>query len=250
MGTLSNPWQPDDPWVEDALREASFGELWFIPYSSNDVYLARLSHPEHGEGLAVYKPRDGENPLWDFPGGLDRREVAAYDLARLLEWPIVPPIVLRPDGPRGVGSLQLFIEHEPAEHYFVLRDRDTNDEGLVQLAVFDLVANNADRKGSHVLLDPRGRIWAIDNGLCFHEDQKLRTVIWDYAGTRIPEPWCASITCARDALAAGADAAASLIEALSVAERDALISRCDVMLRDRLLPEMYQSYRCVPWPML
>ncbi len=215
MATLSNPWHPDDPWVEDALREASFGELRFIPYSSNDVYLARLSHPDHGDGLAVYKPRDGENPLWDFPGGLDRREVAAYDLARLLDWPLVPPTVLRADAPRGAGSVQLFIEHDPAQHYFELREGDAHDMALVQMAVFDLLVNNADRKGGHVLLDPSGHIWGIDNGLCFHEEQKLRTVIWDYAGTRVPEAWCASIARVCTALASEAGDAARLRAALS-----------------------------------
>ena len=249
MATLSNAWRPDDPWVEDALREATFGELRFIPYSSNDVYLARLSHPEHGDGLAVYKPRAGENPLWDFPGGLDRREVAAYDFARLLGWPMVPPTVLRPDGPRGVGSLQLFIEHDPSQHYFELREGDAHDEALVRMAVFDLLANNADRKGGHVLLDPEGRLWGIDNGLCFHEDEKLRTVIWDYAGTRIPDAWRETIACARDAIVSEASEAAALLAPLSSAERRALVARCAALLAEPVLPEMY-PWRCVPWPMV
>lgn len=249
MATLSNPWHPDDPWVEDALREASFGELRFIPYSSNDVYLARLSHPEHGDGLAVYKPRDGENPLWDFPGGLDRREVAAYDFARLLDWPLVPPTVLRTDAPRGVGSVQLFIEHDPAQHYFELREGDAHDVALAQMAVFDLLANNADRKGGHVLLDPTGHIWGIDNGLCFHEEQKLRTVIWDYAGTRVPESWCASIARVCAALASEAADAGRLLAALSGRERRALVARCEAVLSDPVLPNMY-PWRCVPWPVV
>lgn len=249
MATLINPWHADDPWVEDALRGASFGELRFIPYSSNDVYLARLSHPEHGDGLAVYKPRDGENPLWDFPGGLDRREVAAYDFARLLDWPVVPPTVLRPDGPRGVGSVQLFIEHDPAQHYFQLREGEAHDMALVRMAVFDLLVNNADRKGGHVLLDPTGHIWGIDNGLCFHEEQKLRTVIWDYAGTRISEAWCESIACARDALAAEAAEAAPLLAVLNGRECRALVARCEAVLTDPVLPEMY-PWRCVPWPVV
>lgn len=249
MATLNNPWHADDRWVEAALREAAFGELRFIPYSSNDVYLARLSHPEHGEGLAVYKPREGENPLWDFPGGLDRREVAAYDFARLLDWPVVPPTVLRADGPRGVGSVQLFIDHDPARHYFELREGDQHDMALVRMAVFDLLVNNADRKGGHVLLDPAGHIWGIDNGLSFHEEQKLRTVIWDYAGARIPETWCESIACARDAVASEAAEAASLLAALNGRERRALVARCEAVLADPVLPEMY-PWRCVPWPVV
>jgi hypothetical protein len=249
VSTLTNRWRPDDDWVEDALRVASFGELRFIPYSSNEVYLARLTHPEHGDGLAIYKPRDGENPLWDFPGGLDRREVAAYDFARLLGWPMIPPTVYRADAPRGAGSVQLFIEHDPTRHYFELRDGDTYDAPLVRMAVFDLLSNNADRKGGHVLVDPQGRLWGIDNGLCFHEELKLRTVIWDYAGTPIPEAWCDSIACARDALAAESEEAAALQRALSRGERRALIARCEAMLENPVLPEMF-PWRCVPWPMI
>lgn len=249
MATLVNAWKPDAPWVEAALREAAFGELRFIPYSSNDVYLARLSHPDHGEGLAVYKPRDGENPLWDFPGGLDRREVAAYHLAELLGWPVIPPTVTREDAPRGAGSVQLFIEHEPAQHYFQLREGDAHDEALVRLAVFDLLANNADRKGGHVLLDPEGRIWGIDNGLCFHDEQKLRTVIWDYAGTPLPEAWCATIAAACGAVTTAAPEAARLVEVLTPRERRALVARCEKLLAAPVLPEMY-PWRCVPWPVV
>jgi uncharacterized repeat protein (TIGR03843 family) len=170
---LVNPWLPSDAGVESCLRDASVRELTPVYDSSNYVFLAHLEHPERGAGLAIYKPARGERPLSDFPHGtLHRREVAAYELARLLGWDLVPPTV-EFDGPHGEGSLQLYITHDPAEHYFVLRDDEALTEQLVRLAVFDLLANNADRKGGHILCDGTRRLWAIDNGLCFHIEEKL-----------------------------------------------------------------------------
>src|SRR5690606_20083557 len=138
----------------------------------------------------------------DFPDGLYRREVAAYELARCLGWDVVPPTVER-DAVHGPGSLQLFIEHDPRMHYFELRERDGLDEQLVRFAVFDLVANNADRKGGHLLLDAREHVWGIDTGLCFHAYPKLRTVIWDYAGTEVPEAWLDDVRRLCTSLSAG-----------------------------------------------
>jgi uncharacterized repeat protein (TIGR03843 family) len=170
-GKITNGWQPADSFVVDALREATFGELELLYDSSNYVFLATLTHEKYGDGLGVYKPANGERPLYDFPSRtLYRREVAAYELSRLLGWGLVPPTVAV-DGPHGPGSLQLYIEHDPAEHYFHVRDEGAHDEQLVRFAAFDLIANNADRKGGHLLLARDGHIWGIDNGLCFHEQQ-------------------------------------------------------------------------------
>lgn len=245
---LVNPWRPDDPHVEAALRDAEITDLRLVYHSSNYVFIAWLEHPEHGRGLGVYKPERGEQPLWDFPDGLYRREIAAYEFARLLNWLIVPPTVER-DGPHGRGSMQLFIEHDPRQHYFELRDRDDLDVQLVRFATFDLVANNADRKGGHLLLDDRDHIWGIDQGLCFHEEQKLRTVIWDYAGTELPSAWLDDLRRVRDCLEAGAPEVAAFASLLSARERAALIARTDQLLERPVLPEMY-PWRCVPWPMV
>ena len=133
----------------------------------------------------MYKPQRGERPLWDFPRGLDRREVAAYRLSETLGFGLVPPTLAR-EGPYGPGSIQLFVDAEFEEHYFTLRERPEHRAALARLCAFDLVANNADRKSGHCLLGRDGRLYAIDNGLCFHVEPKLRTVVWDFSGEPIP----------------------------------------------------------------
>ena len=251
--TPYDTWDPHDPGVEDALREAELGTLQLIYNSSNYVFLTRLDHPVLGPGTGVYKPRRGEQPLHDFPDGLYEREIAAFELSRLLGWDIVPPTVER-SGPHGVGSMQLFIEHDPNEHYFVLRERDDDalDEQMVRFAVFDLLTNNADRKGTHLLLDPAGRIWGIDQGLCFHAQQKLRTVVWDYAGTRIPDAWLDDVHRVCRLLEATDTTSEGLALRSRIADREltALLRRGRGILEDPVLPEMYTDYRCVPWPMI
>lgn len=246
---LVTTWRPDDAHVLDALREAEFRRLHLIYNSSNDVYLAELEHPEHGPGLAIYKPVSGETPLHDFPyGTIHHREIAAYEFSRLLGWPLVPPTVER-SGPHGEGSLQLFIEHDPAQHYFVLRRDPTLHEQLVRLAAFDLVTNNADRKGGHVLCDVDARLWGIDNGLCFHREEKLRTVIWDFSGRPVPPALLADLERIRACIAMSDERAAALVALLAPAEVDALLMRCAQLLAEPVLPEMY-PWRCVPWPLV
>jgi len=133
----------------------------------------------------VYKPQRGERPLWDFPDGtLCYREVAAYHVSMALGWDVVPPTVLR-EGPRGVGSVQHYIEHNPDINYFALDE--SHAEQLRKIAAFDYITNNADRKGGHCLLDANDHVWGIDHGICFHPAPKLRTVIWDFAGQAVPQ---------------------------------------------------------------
>jgi uncharacterized repeat protein (TIGR03843 family) len=135
---------------------------------------------------AIYKPGRGERPLWDFPAGLYKREEAAYLFSEALGWGLVPPTIVR-EGPFGEGSFQLFVEAEFEQHWFTMREDPRHRERLQKICIFDFVANNADRKSGHCLLGPDGRIWAIDNGLCFNADPKLRTVIWDFAGAPLPD---------------------------------------------------------------
>ncbi len=247
---LVNPWKPTDSWVESAMREAAFGEVRLIYHSSNYVFLADLEHPEHGRGLGIYKPARGEQPLYDFPDNLYQREIAAYEFARLLGWDIIPPTV-EAEGPHGVGSLQLFIEHDPRQHYFELRERDTYDWQFVRFAAFDLAANNADRKGGHLLLDADGAIWGIDNGLCFNRFDKIRTVIWDYAGTELPAEWVADLARVASCLGEGGPLAQPLLDRLAAGEAEALAQRIHALVQHPVLPEM-ESYdrRVVPWPMV
>ena len=174
--------------VLDVLRTGDVEVLGRMPWSSNATLLVDVTH-ELGCLRAVYKPRRGERPLWDFPAGLDRREVAAYELSAWLGWDIVPETVLRADGlPFGVGSLQRFVPFDVEAHYFTLLEDPARHPALRTICCFDLLANSADRKGGHCLAGDDGRVWAVDNGLTFHEEMKLRTVIWDFGGEPVPVP--------------------------------------------------------------
>lgn len=174
--------------MEQALEVLEKGKVTeehgAIRWSSNYTFLLSVTH-EDTTVLCVYKPRRGERPLWDFPDGtLANRERASFLTSQELGWQIVPPTVLR-DGPRGIGSMQLFIEHDPAYTYFEF------DASLIpqvaRLAIFDVLVNNADRKGGHCLVDSQNHLWGIDQGLTFNVAHKLRTVIWDFAGQAIPQ---------------------------------------------------------------
>ncbi len=159
-------------------------EVGLMRWGSNYTFLVNIVRD--GLGLmAIYKPRQGERPLWDFPDGtLCNRETAAYLTSKALGWGIVPPTFLR-DGTRGVGSVQLFIDHNPEEHYFTF-DKLRVMRQLERMAILDAIINNADRKGGHCLLDEDEHLWGIDHGLTFNASEKLRTVIWDFSGSPIP----------------------------------------------------------------
>ena len=213
-----------------------------MPWSSNATFLVGVCH----DGVtsdAIYKPHRGERPLWDFPGGLYRREVAAYRLSEALGWGIVPETVVRVDAPMGEGSLQRFVDADFSEHYFTLLEQDDLHPQLRRMAVFDLLANNADRKSGHCLLtvDDR-RIWGIDHGVCFHDEPKLRTVIWDFAGEPIEAELLADVT-------ALLDAPPDLDDLLSRPEVVALRHRVELVLRLRRFPDP-RGDRPYPWPLV
>ncbi|MCS7009924.1 MAG: SCO1664 family protein [Anaerolineales bacterium] len=195
---------------------------------------------------AVYKPVRGEQPLWDFPEAtLARREVAAYLLSRALGWDFIPVTVLR-EGPFGLGSLQQFIEYNPNYHYFNFRPADV--ERLRPVALFDLLANNADRKGSHVFFQKRTRrLYAIDHGLCFHVQNKLRTVIWNFAGEPFPQALLESL---RRLRAQASVQLAALKEYLSPEEIEALEARLEHLLADPVYPFPPRHRRAFPYPPL
>ncbi|MGH9186176.1 MAG: SCO1664 family protein [Acidimicrobiales bacterium] len=214
-----------------------------MPFSSNATFLAtvRLAGDEM---LAVYKPTRGERPLWDFPAGLHRREVAAYRLSEALGWGLVPPTVLRTDGPLGEGSFQLFIEADFEQHYFTLLDDPAHHETLRTICLFDLLANNTDRKSGHCLLDNNGKIWAIDNGLSFHADFKLRTVIWEFGGEPMPGDRLVEV-----GAFASAGVPAGLGDLLAPIEYEALLARARAVVAERRFP-VDPSGRRYPWPMV
>jgi uncharacterized repeat protein (TIGR03843 family) len=233
---------PDDEATLPLLRAGEVEILGRMPWSSNGTFLVTVD-----DGLdraqAVYKPEATERPLWDFPPGLWRREVATFVLARGLGWPVVPPTVAR-DGPLGTGSLQLFVPARFEEHYFTIRDERGDDPALQQLGVLDLIANNTDRKGGHVLVARDGRIWGIDHGLNFHVEAKLRTVLWDWAGDRIP----VGLT---DAVASWVerDGAAALTDLLGPDEVEATRSRARHVLAAGRFPTD-RTGRQHPWPLV
>ena len=211
--------------AERLLLEADFEDLKLLWSSSNYVYLAKLCAGDGQEIAAVYKPESGETPLWDFPTGtLYAREAAAYELAQLLGWSFVPPTVVR-DGPHGVGSLQLYVPHERSSHFFEQRDDPALVPQLQRMAVFDFVANNADRKGGHCLLDEQRRIWGIDHGLCFHREYKMRTVIWDWAEQPISDEWLGDVEQAALAVAGDEEQTEALRTLLSRDEVEALLAK-------------------------
>ena len=199
--------------------------------------------------LAVYKPRAGERPLWDFPlGSLHLREVAAYEVSAALGWEVVPPTILR-DGPLGMGSVQLFIDHDPRRHYFALLEEDSYDDALTRMAVFDLLVNNADRKGGHVLLAADEHIWGCDHGLTFHLEPKLRTVIWEFGGTPLPDDLCADLRrFAGDLRVSGSAVRTVLNELLAASEVEMLGLRADAILATGELPDPDEEDRPYPWP--
>ncbi|MEX2080622.1 MAG: SCO1664 family protein [Dehalococcoidia bacterium] len=243
---------PDEYGFEDAERlllAAEFQETRQLWYSSNYVFLGQMCGPDGEQFATVYKPLRGEAPLWDFADGtLYKREVAAYRLSRLLEWPFIPPTVAR-DGPYGVGAVQVFVKHEEQSSYFDQREQEDLLPQLKRMAVFDYIANNADRKGGHCLLDDDRRVWGIDHGLCFHEQYKMRTVMWDWVDEPIPEEFLAEAERGGHLIDAGADEAGGLLELLSEMETAAMLGRIESLLLARKFPPP-GPHRSHPWPLV
>ena len=228
------------------LQTGAIEVLGLIPYSSNYTFLTRVTCDAQ-EVNAVYKPRRGERPLWDFPDGtLAAREVAARVVSDAT-WGIVPPTVLRDDAPLGPGSLQLFIPHDPERHYFVLMDDHL--EELAAFAAFDAVVNNADRKAGHVIEDEGGRLWAVDHGLTFHVEPKLRTVIWAFAEERLTPAIRSKLEMLGAALADEGGVGAALAELLSPEEAAATLDRVEGLLLEDRFPAP-QGPRPLPWPLI
>jgi hypothetical protein len=231
-------WNPCRPDIVSLLTDADHRECRPIYYGSNHTFLVTMQSDRDGESLAVYKPARGEYPLHDFPQGtLYRREIAAWLLDRLLGWSIVPPTV-ETRGTYGVGSLQLFIE--------AVEELRIDIERLRKIALFDVIANNADRKVDHCLPDATGNLWGIDHGLTFHAQGKLRTVLWHFAGTQLQRDELADI----ERLQIDLDArkrleARRLKELISNMEWRALCTRLDRLLETRRFPD--PRYKPVPY---
>ncbi len=243
-------WDPLDERVPSWLSTATVTDGARIPYASNYVFLLELQHDDApSPGYAVYKPGKGENPLWDFPPNLYRREVAAYRFSAALGWDLIPPTVEREEGLEyGIGSLQAYIPTDYSCTFFELREQYADD--MRRFALFDWMANNADRKGGHILKGIGDQLWGIDNGLSFHQDEKLRTVIWDYAGEPIAPSLIADVEALIPGLDGGGQAAASLDGFLSEGEIDLLRRRAARVLEEGRLPAPPPGRRAYPWPLV
>jgi uncharacterized repeat protein (TIGR03843 family) len=235
------PERPPEPEPLDLLLAGDIEVKGRLPWSSNGTFLVELSLEGEQEN-AVYKPGAGERRLWDYPSGLFRRERAVYLVSQALGWDLVPETVLR-DGPFGLGSLQRFVSADFKEHYFTLLERPEHHDALRTIALFDLLVNNGDRKAGHCLLGDDGRLWAIDHGLCLHDEPKLRTVIWDFAGQAFDPELVADVR--RVAMAPPDE----LRRLLSADEVDALVDRGIELVRRPFFPAA-RSHWAYPWPLL
>ncbi len=231
---------PNDERLREVLQNGEIELKGRFMLGSNYTFLVEVHH--EGETLpAVYKPTKGEQPLWDFEDNtLTLREVAAFLVSQALGFDLVPFTLLR-EGPFGPGSLQQFIEYDPEHHYFNFTAQER--ELLKPVALFDLLCNNADRKGGHVLFDDDHKLWAIDHGLCFHEEDKLRTVIWDFAGQPIPPELLAP-------LSRTSGWREMLQGYLSPRELDSLHARAAALLESGVFPLPPSDRRAFPYPPL
>ncbi|WP_199827484.1 SCO1664 family protein [Streptomyces xylophagus] len=242
-----------------------------IREASNAVLFCSVTY-EGRETSCVYKPVAGERPLWDFPdGNLAQREVAAYEVSEATGWGLVPTTVLR-DGPYGEGMCQLWIEAAAESELLALVDAEepepgwkaigfaevgegetallvhADDERLRRLAVLDAVINNADRKGGHLLPADEGRLYGIDHGVTFNAENKLRTLLWGWAGEQLTPEAVDVLQGLREALNAGGGLAVKLAELITVVELDATRARVDAMLESGKHPEPSGEWPAIPWP--
>jgi uncharacterized repeat protein (TIGR03843 family) len=230
------------------LAEGELDIVGRLPWSSNFTFLVDVHH-EGTTSKAVYKPEQGEQDLWDFPTKIYKREIAAFELSCSLGWPDIPPTIERVEAPYGVGSLQEFVPADFEQHYFTVMEADEENgsqehhDAFMRIAVFDLVANNTDRKAGHCLIGEDGTIYAIDNGLCFHAEPKLRTVIWDFQGMPIPPPLLEDLQRVAEGLPP------SVLQWINEEETAALLRRIGETLENPVFPAL-TSQRQYPWPII
>lgn len=234
--------------ILELLRRGTLELQRELPWSSNYTFMGTVSRDEV-TAKVVYKPKQGESPLWDFPtGSLYKREEAAFLVSDALGWDLVPPTVSR-KGDFGMGMVQFYIEHDPEEHFFTFRD--PWDEQLTRLTLFDVLINNADRKGGHVLREQGGaKLWAIDHGVTFHEEYKLRTVIWELAGDPIPQSYLEALTTFQGCIVKGAPLTERLARLLTPLEMRMVRQRLSVLLETGTFPFPRPGRPHVPWPLV
>ena len=233
--------------LDEQLALLQTGEITIegrMPWSSNATFLVDVVDEAAGTACqAIYKPLRGERPLWDFEPGLHRREVAAYELSEAMGLDLVPPTVLR-DGPLGEGSVQFYVDADHQQHYFTLHEsREDLHDIFRGVAVFDIIANNTDRKSGHVLIDTADHVWGIDHGLCFAADFKLRTVVWEFGGEQVLPRLVAAARCIAETPPL---AVAALLDDDEV---EAMQERARWLVEHPVLP-VDSSGRRYPWPLV
>ncbi|MFJ9660972.1 SCO1664 family protein [Streptomyces griseoflavus] len=260
-----------DPAAAELLARGELTVRGRIREASNAALYCTVTH-EGREAACVYKPVAGERPLWDFPDGtLAGREVAAYEVSQATGWGLVPPTVLR-DGPYGEGMCQLWIETAPGAELLALVDGEepgpgwkaigfaeadegrtallvhADDERLRRLAVLDAVINNADRKGGHLLPTAEGRLYGIDHGVTFNAEDKLRTLLWGWAGEPLTGEAVGVLEALRSALTAAGALTAALAPLITPAEIDATRARVESLLTTGVHPLPGTEWPAIPWP--
>ncbi|MGW1496019.1 SCO1664 family protein [Streptomyces sp. NPDC002402] len=255
----------------DLLTKGELKVRGQVREASNAVLYCSVSY-EGEEAHCVYKPVAGERPLWDFPDGtLAQREVAAYEVSEATGWGLVPPTVLR-DGPYGEGMVQLWIEADPEQTLLALVEDEEPGEGwkavgfaevgegrtallvhaddvrLRRLAVLDAVINNGDRKGGHLLPTADGHLYAIDHGVTFNVDDKLRTLLWGWAGDPLPADALSALASLSDSLSSDGPLATRLAQLLTAAEVEALRGRVEELRGAGRHPVPSGEWPAIPWP--
>lgn len=236
----------DPAFVIELLQYGKMQITGQFMWGSNYTFLCDVTY--QGQiSQGIYKPVRGERPLWDFPtASLAGREVAAYLLSEGGSWHLVPDTVFRQEAPVGPGSLQSYVEHDPEYHYF---EFSKEDKARVRpVVLFDVVANNTDRKAGHILVDPNHRLWLIDHGVCFHIEPKLRTVLWEFAGQPLTEQEIAQLQGLLANLLPDAPLSQQLADYLSRPEIQAIVERIETTLQEGMFPFPRQDRHSMPWP--
>jgi uncharacterized repeat protein (TIGR03843 family) len=229
------------------LEQAEITGYQVVPSGTNYTFVVSMSLDGKEPFLGIYKPRRGENPLWDYPDGtLYRREHASYVTSTLLGWPNIPPTVIR-DGPFGLGIVQLFVPPHDGQDFLDFRQRRSAE--LMEIALFDLLVNNGDRKAGHCIMGADGRIWAIDHGLTFNRSTRLRTVLWDYRGDPIPERLLADLRGLCDDPARRQRFRCVLEPDIDGEDVEAFFDRLERVLRSGKYPQLDPN-RNLPWPLV
>lgn len=228
------------------LRNGEISRCEPLFWGSNSNFIVEVHEGNGRDLLAIYKPRSGERPLWDFPRGtLYKREYASYLFCMLLGWDFIPPTIVR-EGPRGIGSLQLYIEPDLTAGYSTLQKKHI--EEIKRICLFDILVNNADRKAGHIFRGTEGKIWAIDHGLTFHAEHKLRTVIWDFCNHPAPPELLHDLQRILKDLHRRSGISDLLSPWLEAREIEAILGRLRRILKTGRFPNFAPMARNIPWP--